>query len=238
MPHVPGLPRIDGRQRRWEDHNAERRQHVLQAAVELLEEQPPGAELHVQQIAERAGLVRTVVYRLFNNRADLNRAVQRHVVAGILERLEATFVLTGTPEQAIHTIISAYVDWVAAHPQLHDFAARELGDGEPNELERAIDVVRGQVSELLQLGARLAVGEEMTDEQRAATDLLVTGLIGQVRGTVNQWVRSSERPIDQKTLARLLSRWSWFQIEGESRELGLDIDATTSLDALAGPTEP
>src|SRR4051794_14847241 len=125
MPHVPHVPRprvpgIDGRSLRWENHNAERREHVLATAVELLEEQPPGADIHVQQIAERAGLARTVVYRLFKSRADLQRAVQLRVVGEIRGVLEANLQLNGSTDEIIRSIVGSYVDWVAEHPQLHD----------------------------------------------------------------------------------------------------------------------
>ncbi|GAA3830664.1 TetR/AcrR family transcriptional regulator [Nocardioides panacisoli] len=234
MPHVPHVPRprvpgIDGRSLRWESHNAERREQVLAAAVELLEEQPPGAEIHVQQIAERAGLARTVVYRLFNSRADLQRAVQLRVVEMIRGVLEVNFELTGSADEIIRGIVGSYVDWVAEHPQLHDMAERELGDGEPGELERAIDVLGKELSELLQAGAAL-LDNDLDDTLIAMLDLLVVGLIGQVRGAVNQWVRRPDRTPSARTLTGLLSRWIWYQIDGQARELGVVVDPTRPIE--------
>ena len=43
--------RADGRQVRWDRHNQVRRQHIIDAAIEVLGETEPGGELHVQQIA-------------------------------------------------------------------------------------------------------------------------------------------------------------------------------------------
>ena len=65
--------RRDGRQARWERHNQQRRRQIIDAAIEVIEEAGPGGELHVQQIATRAGVNRTVVYRYFEDRADLDR---------------------------------------------------------------------------------------------------------------------------------------------------------------------
>lgn len=233
MPHVPRVPGLDGRQLRWADHNEERRLHVLEAAVALIEEQPLGSELRVQQIAERAGLVRTVVYRLFSNRADLNRAVQVHIVGMIRERLDSTMVLSGSIEQIVHGVVGGYVDWVAEHPHLHEMAQRALGDGEPGELDRVTDQLGSDISTLFQAGATL-LGEELDEEQLNTLDLLTVGLIGQVRGSVNQWVRRPERTLAPRALTAMLSRWIWYQIDGQAREIGVELDPTVPVDSFAG----
>lgn len=232
MPHVPRVPGLDGRQLRWAGHNEERRQHVLDAAITLLEEQPIGAELRVQQIAERAGLVRTVVYRLFSNRDDLNRAVQLHIVEMIRETLNQNLVLTGSIEQIIRSIVGGYVAWVDAHPNLLDMAQRALGDGLPGELDRATDALAGDISTLFQAGATL-LGHDLDEDQLGTLDLLVVGLLGQVRGSVNQWVRRPERTVGASALTKMLSRWIWYQIDGQAREIGVVLDPTVPFDSLA-----
>ncbi len=233
MPHDPRVPGLDGRQLRWAGHNEERRLHVLTAAIDLIEEQPLGSELRVQQIAERAGLVRTVVYRLFSNRVDLNRAVQIHIVGMIRERLDSTLVLSGSIEEIIHSIVGGYVGWVAEHPHLHEMAQRALGDGEPGELDRAVDQLGSDVSTLFQAGSTL-LGHELDDDQLNTLDLLVVGLLGQVRGSVNQWVRRPDRKLSPRALTAMLSRWIWYQIDGQAREMDLVLDPTVPLDRLAG----
>ena len=53
---------------RWHEHNSARRTAILEAAVALIEEHAPDAEISTQQIAIRAGLARSVVYRQFDTR--------------------------------------------------------------------------------------------------------------------------------------------------------------------------
>lgn len=240
--------RVDGRQARWDDHNAERRRQVLDAAVELLEELPPGSDVHVQQIAERAGLVRTVVYRHFKGRADLNRAVQAHVVDRIRAELEPTLEFRGSIAEIIDRIVGSYVAWVAEHPNLHEVSERALGDGLAGELDRAIEETSDQFSTLIRTGAQV-LGLKLEESQLAALDLLVVGLIGQVRGTVGLWVRRPDRAFNVAALTRLLSQWVWFQIDGQARELGVQLDANLPVERLGelragrvhtkgGPTKP
>jgi AcrR family transcriptional regulator len=233
MPHVPRVPGLDGRQLRWADHNEGRRLVVLRAAIELLEEQPIGTELRVQQIADRAGLVRTVVYRLFSNRVDLYRAVQLHIVGMIRENLDRNMVLSGSIEQIIRSIVGGYVGWVDEHPQLLDMAQRALGDGVPGELDRATDSMAADISSLFQAGATL-LGHDLDDDQLNTLDLLVVGILGQVRGSVNQWVRRPERSVGPAGLTKMLSRWIWYQIDGQAREIGVELDPKVPVDSLPG----
>src|SRR5918994_2066962 len=109
----------DGRQARWDKHNQERRQVILDAAVAVVEAGEPGAEFHVQQIAERAGINRSVVYRHFTDRADLDHAILVEIVEGVMEQLLPALTLDGTVRDIIDRIVVAYVDWAASHPALH-----------------------------------------------------------------------------------------------------------------------
>ena len=106
----------DGRQARWDKHNQERRQVILDAAIAVIETAEPGAEFHVHQIAEQAGLNRSVVYRHFADRADLDHAILVEIVEGVMDRLLPALTLDGTVREIIHRIVFAYVDWAAAHP--------------------------------------------------------------------------------------------------------------------------
>jgi AcrR family transcriptional regulator len=232
MPRLPRSPEADGRQSRWDDHNAERRILVLEAAVALIEQLPSGSEIHVQQIAEKAGLIRTVVYRHFNGRADLNRAVQAHIVSKARDAVASGVVLSGTTVEMIQRIVGSYVDWVAEHPTLHEVAERALGDGLPGELDLAIRSATDRFSTLIRTGAKL-LGITLDDAQTAALDLLVVGLIGQVRGTVGLWIRRPERLPSERELTTLLSQWIWFQIDGQAKALGVALDPTVSLEQLA-----
>ena len=73
----------DGRRLRWLEHNQARRQVIIAAAVRVLERSAPGDEIQVQQIADEAGLARTVIYRHFQDRVDLDLAAQRQACADL-----------------------------------------------------------------------------------------------------------------------------------------------------------
>jgi len=233
MGQPPPADRVDGRRARWEEHIAERRRYILDAAVALIESEPAGSEIHVRQIAERAGLVRTVVYRYFSDRAELNRAVQARVVAMMRAAIAPNLTLDANITEIITRTISAYVEWVAAHPNLYLVAERELGDGRPSELVSAIQDVADQLSDIFGAVAGL-FGLPLGEADLATGEALAFGIVGQVRGTVDHWIRRPECIPKPRALTRLLSQWIWFQIDGQARTLGVVLDPTVPVMQFAG----
>lgn len=222
----------DGRQERWRQHNLERRRRIIEAAVEVIEENPPGADVHVQEIAERAGLSRSVVYRHFEDRADLDRAVQEAVVQDIASRLIPAMTLQGTGPEIVERIVGTYVAWAAEHPSLHRAADHETDDLS-GPLEQGIEQIATQASIII-AAAILALGGEPTEEDAASLDPLVYGLVGAVFGSVRRWLHRPERVLSQERLARLVSQSVWFVIAGHASELGISIAADQRLDEIAG----
>ncbi|MGH3413508.1 MAG: TetR/AcrR family transcriptional regulator [Marmoricola sp.] len=224
--------RVDGRQLRWDRHKAERRRQILDAAVAVVERNVPGAEVHVRQIAAEAGIGRSVVYRHFADRADLDRAVQAHVLAGLRDRLVPEVTLTGNVEQIIGRIVSAYVDWSAEHPALHRVAERDLdGADRPSELQAVVKEIADQIAELITLGAAV-LDVELSDDESAALDPLIFGLVGLVMGAVRRWLRREVREPAPAALAAVLSRSIWFAIDGHLRAHHLELDPAMPLDDL------
>lgn len=226
-------PRTDGRQARWDKHNQTRRQVILDASVAVLEGSEPGAEIHVQQIAERAGLSRTVVYRHFQDRADLDRAIRRQILDDLAGRLLPAVSLDGTVNEIIRRIVSTYVDWVVAHPALHRFAEQET----VGPLEHGIHQIAGVVVEVLETAIEL-LGAELDDDDRAAVDPLAHGLVGAVLGAVRRWVSRPELRPDAQHLSAQLSESVWHILDGHARRLGLDIDPDLPIEQLLGIPDP
>jgi AcrR family transcriptional regulator len=219
----------DGRQARWERHNRERRLHILRAALVVLESSAPGTEFHVQQIAAQAELNRTVVYRHFTDRADLDRAVRTHILDGLAAELLPHITLDGTVSQIIRRVVSTYVDWVVAHPSLHRFADQE-GAG---PMQHGIARIATVLVQLLEAAIDL-LDVELSDGDRASVDPLAHGLVGAVVGAVRPWIAREERVPTAAQLSELLSESVWFILDGHARRLGLEIDPDKPLADLVG----
>lgn len=222
---------IDGRRLRWERHKRERRELIIGAAIELIEEHPPGTEIHVHQIAERAGLARPAVYRHFTDRADLDQAVQQRALELLLAELNPPEVLVGSIEQVIERIVENYVNWAGAHPSLHRVGVRE-GVGRPGSpLRKAVQLVADIVGPIITAGAE-TFGASLDEDDIASIDLLVFGLVSEVVGAVRLWLSREERVPSAPALSRRLADAVWFQLDGLARKRGATIDPTLSIDEI------
>ncbi len=224
--------RPDGRQLRWDKHNQVRRQTILDAAIAVLEETEPGEDIHVQQIAQRAGLSRTVVYRHFTDRADLDQGVQTAILEMLAGELLPEVTLAGTIDEIIQRIVGTYVHWTVTHPSLHRFAEHDVpGTSGSSALEVAVVQIAAQVEELISIGAE-QLGAPLSDDDAAALDPLVFGLVGAVFGATRRWLTRVERKPDPEMFVRLVSDSVWHIIDGHARRLGIELDPHVSVEAL------
>ncbi|MCW2797392.1 TetR/AcrR family transcriptional regulator [Nocardioides sp.] len=228
-----GQARPDGRQVRWDRHNQERRQQILDAAIDVVEAGEPGAEVHVQQIAEQAGLSRTVVYRHFADRADLDRAVQTEILDGLWAELLPALSLEGSIHDIIERVVATYVGWAVAHPALHRLAEQDSSADGTGPLQQGLERISAQVVELITTAVEL-LGPEMNEDERAAIDPLVFGIVGAVFSAVRRWVSRPERTPPAPALVQLVSDTVWHIINGHALGLGLELDPHQPVEELVG----
>ncbi len=89
----------DGRSTRWDPHRRRRRLAIITAAIEAIGEFGP--EASTAQIAERAGVPRTHVYRHFEGKQALDLAVSSHVAAQIGEQIRTGLATRGSARAII-----------------------------------------------------------------------------------------------------------------------------------------
>jgi AcrR family transcriptional regulator len=228
----------DGRQARWDQHKEERRQQIIDAAIAVVEEAGPGVEIHVQQIAERAGLSRTVIYRHFEDRADLDRAVQSRILDGLWAELMPRITLDGTVPEIIERVVGTYVHWAVAHPALHQLADHDVttssGRSQPRggPLEEGLERLAGQVAQVVHVGA-LALGGELSEEDIATLDPLAYGMVGAVFSSVRRWLTHQDPTLTPEKVIALVSQTLWFGIDGHARRFGLVIDPGRPVEDIA-----
>ncbi|GAA4824820.1 TetR/AcrR family transcriptional regulator [Nocardioides caeni] len=215
-------PELDGRRRRWQEHNQVRRQLIIDAALAVLMRQEPGEDIQVQAVADQAGMSRTVVYRHFEDRADLDRAVQRRICDELWEQLLPALAHDGTPDQVISRIIRALIDWAVAQPSLLWFVGRDVADWGPSPLSQAIEQVAEAIEGIMTVVV-MALGVELSEDDLAALDPWVFGLIGAVFAAVRRWLERDTRAPAPEVFAAVLSESVWVQIDGIARTRGVSL---------------
>lgn len=218
----------DGRNARWDEHREQRRRLILDAAIAVVSEAQPGAELRLQDVAERAGLVRTVVQRHFGGRLQLTRAVQADVLEQAFALITRPVDLTQTLHEVAHSLVGETVRWVVGSPSLHALVERELGDGQQSELNVATTVYAGFLVQIV-AGVAAGRGMELDDEQVAATHLLFVGIAGHVRAAVAYWASEESHTLGADDVERLLTDTIVGMVTRHAATLGLELDPAQPL---------
>jgi len=227
----------DGRQARWAQHNRARRQVIIDAAVDVIGDSTPGEEVHVQQIADRAGLSRTVLYRHFGDRSDLDRAVQHDIVDRLRGELIPALSLQGTPTEIVRRVVAAYVGWAVENQALHRFVEREVGGEGRSVFDEAVEEIAGQIEGLI-----VVVVDTMASELDRATqdalDPLVFGVVGTALGAVRRWLSRAVLAPPLEEFVDLLSEAVWNAIAGLARARGMVLDPNLPVDRLFESSDP
>lgn len=212
-------PAVDGRSTRWDEHKAQRKEHILTAAIAAID--TDGSGVGVGRIAAQAELPRSVVYRHFADRSDLDAAIRARILADLTALLAPVFTPTGTVAEAIADAVDTYLDWVVGHPRLHQFLS--LGSQtRPATDARALTGTKTALA--VRLGEIIAAVLEDRGAPTEPAEPLAFALIGMVDAPVNRWIARPDSGVDLDVLRGLLTRSIWLLLDGNLRALGVRID--------------
>jgi AcrR family transcriptional regulator len=202
----------DGRNARWDEHREARRAELVEAAVAAIDEHGPTAS--IAEIAESAEVSKPVLYRYFEDKDDLYRAVgawgANQVVERLLPILFADLPLRERVEQACDT----YLELIALHPHVffllveHPTSQDPLADG--TEMIAAL-LARVMGDALRELGLDAGGAEPWAH-----------GLVGLGLSTGEWWLR--RQTMTRAAVGRYLSQFVWAGFEGIAREHGVRFD--------------
>ncbi|MFD4182497.1 TetR/AcrR family transcriptional regulator [Rhodococcus sp. NPDC058514] len=219
-------PSPSGHEARWEQHNLERQTRILEAAVAMIEEGPAGADIPVQQIAKRAGLAKSVVYRQFDGREDLDCRIRSHLIDEFSRTLDAQLdISTGSVEEILVRTIRAVADWMTDHPRLNEFA--RTGPIAPEADIDAVSSLKARMS----VRARELISSIATqiDVDDSAFDSVPLAVVTMVEGTLTQWVSDPTPARDREEIVADLARFAWFVLDGAARSAGVTVDPKADL---------
>lgn len=208
-PPAPG----DGRRLRWAKHRIERRAAFVQAGVEVVDR--VGKDASAEEIAEHAGVSRTVLYRYFNGRDDLDQAVAESVIAEVIESVLPSLALDTdtTPRQVIEGTVGVIFDWLDQHPNLYYFLRAQRTGPSLDSIEMTL---ADQIAALLKF--MLAVFGVEPDE----ADPGAHGIVGLVEAIGAWWL--STRSMTRDQVATLASDGVWHLLHGTAQRHGIEIN--------------
>ncbi|WP_433576523.1 TetR/AcrR family transcriptional regulator [Nocardia brasiliensis] len=221
---------------RWADHNAERRGVIMAALIALIEESEPGADIPLQAIADRAGIKRSVIYRHFADRQDLDSRTREYAIALHIDSVMPTLEPDDSVRGTVSRTVSTYVNLVAARPRLHEWV--EHGPGSHDASGRA--VVTGTKEAVVQRISSLFIpAAALLGQDDPGLDVAIFAVVAMVDGAVTRWLRTREQTWDTAELSRLITESLMIVLQGHARARGLEIDVDLPIaELLAQATQP
>ncbi|HEY8482899.1 MAG TPA: TetR/AcrR family transcriptional regulator [Spirillospora sp.] len=190
-----------------------RRRQLLGAAQEVFVAQGYHAAA-MDEIAERAGVSKPVLYQHFPGKLELYLALLDEHAEALVRTVRDALESTTDNKQRVQAVIAAFYDFVA-------------GDGEAYRLVfesdlRNVAPVRARVDRANQQCAEM-IAQVIAEDTNAPSDeahLLGMGLVGMAEVSARYWL-SQQRAIPKDTAEKLIARLAWrgisgFPLSGES----------------------
>lgn len=227
----------DGRSLRWRKHNQARRQKIIDAAITVLGRQAPGEDVQIQAISEESGVARTVMYRHFADKADLDRAVQREICNRLGAALTPALASDGRPVEIIHGIVDTFVRWSIDNASLFWFAERDLSGWGPTPLQEAFERLASAIEGIMDTVVT-AVGVELTQDDRDGIDPWVFGLVGAAFTAIRRWASRDPRAPDIEVFIDSMTESIWLQINGMALSRGITLPDASIADLIHAMGDP
>lgn len=225
--------KVDFRRERWRGHREKVRAEIVEAAFRAIDRHGPDVSL--REIAAEAGTGKPKIYRHFEDKADLFRAISRRFrdLLGAAIFANVDFAEDATRE-VLGRAVREYVTLVEAHPNVMRFI---MQDRFPEPAEPAVSGLN-EGREIT-----LAVAE-MFDRQlpdmhldRAVLELAAAAAFGSVSVATDWWLGrdpDSPRRMPVADFVAHLSTLVQGTVAGTAEMLGIDLDLDRPI-RLAGP---
>jgi AcrR family transcriptional regulator len=199
----------EGRSTRRQEHRRLREQRLLDAVLEVIARQGPAVSM--ERLASELGVTKPILYRYFEDRAGLYRAVARVTLDRLMGELQAALAQPIEPRQLLSEGIDAYLTFIEREPQLYRFlmqrAVVEQAEAQATITHFIRDVGRA-VSQTMGEQLRAAGADS------AAAEAWAYGVVGMVQLSGDWWLerRTMPRPRLVAYLVDLL--WNGFANRG------------------------
>ena len=178
-----------------------RRKQLLAAAQQVFVAQGYHAAA-MDDIAERAGVSKPVLYQHFPGKLELYRALLTTCADELVDRVRDAIARTSDNRERVAAAVSAYFDFVAGDGQAYRLVFGSDLRGEPE----ATAVVDGALSRCIDTVAEAVTTDAGLDAPRAR--LLAVGLVGLSQVGAQYWL-DSDREVPREEAEALMSSLAW-----------------------------
>ena len=184
----------------------ERRAQLLESALEVFVAQGYHAAA-MDNIAERAGVSKPVLYQHFPGKLELYRALLTTCADDLVVRVRDAIAATSDNRERVEAAVSAYFDFVAGDGQAYRLVFESDVRGEPE----AAAVVDGALTRCIETVAAAVTADAGLDAPRAR--LLAVGLVGLSQVGAQYWL-DSEQEVPRDEAVALMASLAWRGLAG------------------------
>ncbi|GAA2858198.1 TetR/AcrR family transcriptional regulator [Pseudonocardia halophobica] len=183
-----------------------RRAQLLVAARDVFAAQGYHAAA-MDDIAEKAGVSKPVLYQHFPGKLELYRALLTTYADELVNRVREAINHTQDNRERVHAAVAAYFDFVAGEGHAYRLVFESDLRGEPE----AAALVDGALTKCIDAVAAVVTEDAGIDGERAR--LLAVGLVGLSQVTAQYWL-DSEQTIPRDEAVALMSALAWKGLAG------------------------
>ena len=191
---------------------SERRAQLLRAAQEVFVQHGYHAT-SMDDIAERAGVSKPVLYQHFSSKLDLYLALLDGRATELVDRIRQAMEGAEDNKQRVNEAMRAYFDFVDAQGEAFRLVFESDQRNDPAVAERVLRMEAECVAAL----ADTIMADTQVGKVRA--ELLATGLVGAAEIAARKWIATG-RTIPKDEAVQLMATLAWrgishFPLEGE-----------------------
>jgi len=187
----------------------ERRRQLLDAALEVFVSQGYHAAA-MDEIAERAGVSKPVLYQHFPGKLELYLALLDESVDALVETVRDALRSNADPKQRVAATFGAYFEYVGGQGQAYRLIFESDLSNEPAVRDR-LDLVQRQCAEMVSRTVKQDAG--ISDDE---AHLLSVGMVGMAQVTARYWLSARDH-IPREAAEQLVARLAWRGISGWPR---------------------
>jgi len=183
-----------------------RRAQLLESALDVFVAQGYHAAA-MDDIAERAGVSKPVLYQHFPGKLELYRALLTTCADDLVLRVRDAIAATSDNRERVEAAVSAYFDFVADDGQAYRLVFESDLRGEPE----AAAVVDGALTRCIETVAAAVTADAGLDAPRAR--LLAVGLVGLSQVGAQYWL-DTEQEVPRDEAVALMASLAWRGLAG------------------------
>jgi AcrR family transcriptional regulator len=164
----------------------------------------------MDDIAERAGVSKPVLYQHFPGKLELYLALLDESVGTLVETVGGALRSNADPKQRVAATFGAYFEYVGGKGQAYRLVFESDLSNEPAVRER-LEEVQHRCAEMVSRAVKEDAG--ISDEE---AHLLSVGLVGMAQVTARYWLSTRDH-IPREAAEQLVARLAWRGISGWPR---------------------